>query len=253
MTLDGVRVVVTRSSEDSDTLALRLEELSADVIRLPTIAIEISDELLAAADGVVDEVIGGTYEWVVFSSRPGVRAFARLMQRGDRVDVFGRVHVAAVGSATVAAFRDLMGRDVDLVPERFSGDDLADALGDGAGRLLLVRPDQAPRSIVDALQARGWEPREIALYRTVRGNPSSDAIDVVRRGDFDCLTFTSGSTVKFFVEIVGHVMPTHTQRVVVIGPSTEEVAKQLGFRIDAVATPHTTEGVVDAVVNVMGR
>ena len=253
MSLDGIRVVVTRSSEDSDTLAARLEELAATVIRLPTIAIEIPDELLADAGGVVDQVIGGTYEWIVFSSRPGVSAFARLLQRGDYVDVFGRVHVAAVGSATVEAFRDLMGREVDLVPEHFSGRDLARALGDGAGRVLLIRPEDAPRSIVDDLSKKGWLPTEIALYRTVRGDPPREAIDLVRRGEFDCLTFTSGSTVKFFTEIVQGITLTETKRVVVIGPSTEDAARRLGLRVDAVATPHTTDGVVDAVVSVMGR
>ena len=251
-TLSGARVVVTRSSEDSDSLAVALEEVGASVIRLPTIAIEIPDDLLDAADGVVDAVTRGEYDWIVFSSSAGVRAFAQLLERGDHVDVFGRVLVAAVGQATVRSFRETMGREVDLVPSQFTGHDLALALGNDGGRILLPRPVDAPRSIVDEFAATGWTPHEVPLYRTVRGNPPPDAIEHVRSGHFDVLTFTSGSTVRFFVEIVGR-LELSDQRVVVIGPSTEAVAIDLGFRVDAVADPHTTEGVVSAVIDVMGR
>ena len=250
--LSGTRVVVTRSSEDSDSLAVALEELGAEVIRLPTIAIEIPDELLDAASGVVDDVIGGEYEWIVFSSAAGVRAFAKLIATGSYVDVYGRVMVAAVGAATVSSFRELMGRDVDLVPPQFTGHDLAEALGDGEGRILLPRPVDAPRSIVEELAESGWAPHEVPLYRTVRGEPAPEAIDSVRSGDFDVLTFTSGSTVRFFRDIVG-ALDVGERRVVVIGPSTEGVATEQGFRVDAVAEPHTTEGVVSAVVGLVGR
>ena len=250
--LSGTRVVVTRSSEDSDSLAVALEDLGAEVIRLPTISIEVPDDLLDAADGIVDAMTRGEYAWIVFSSSAGVRAFARLLDRGDYVDVFGRVLVGAVGRATVRSFRETMGRDVDLVPARFTGHDLAAALGPDGGRILLPRPLDAPRSIVEELASTGWEPHEVPLYRTVRGDPSADAIERVRSGDFDVVTFTSGSTVRFFVEIVGR-LELPTQGVVVIGSSTEAVAAELGFRVDAVADPHTTEGVVSAVTTVVGR
>ena len=250
--LSGTKVVVTRSSEDSDSLAVALEELGAEVIRLPTIAIEVPDELLDEAAGVVDDVVAGEYEWIVFSSSAGVRAFAKLVGRGSNVDVYGRVMVAAVGAATVTAFRDAMGRDVDLVPPQFTGHDLAESIGEGKGRILLPRPVDAPRSIVEELAGSGWSPHEVPLYRTVRGEPSPEAVDRVRSGDFDVLTFTSGSTVRFFRDIVGAI-DVETQKVVVIGPSTEAVAAEQGFRVDAVAEPHTTEGVVSAVLSIVGR
>jgi len=231
-----------------------LVERGADVIRLPTIAIEFPDELLDAATDPVWRLRSGTYDWVVFSSRPGVTALLSALERaGVGPEVFDGVKVATVGSATSRAFADIAGRGPDVVPANFTARDVAAALGEGPGRVLLPRPEAAPRSILDDLAARGWDPQELPLYRTVQGAPPPHAVERVRRRDFDVLTFTSGSTVRFFVEIVGPIPFDDHHRVVVIGPATESVARATGLRVDAVADPHTTEGVVDAVERVVGR
>jgi len=246
--------VVTRSSEDADSLGSLLQEKGAEVLRLPTIAIEFPEDLLDAATGVVKELRGGSYDWVVFSSRPGVTALSRAMARaGIGPELFEAVNVGVVGSATRAAFEALAGRAPDVVPGKFTGSDLAVVLGDGPGRVLLPRPEGAPRSIIDELSARGWEPQEVPLYRTVRGKPDRGVVERVTHGDFDVLTFTSGSTVRFFAEIVGELALNDTQRIVVIGPATEAVARKHGFEVDAVAHPHTSEGVVKAVARAVGR
>lgn len=258
--LAGARVVVTRSSEDADSLGRALEALGAEVIRLPTIAIEFPETLMAGNESVVDDLREARFDWIVFSSSAGVRALTTLLTRRGAAlgEVLRNVRVAAVGSATVTAFEQAAGRTVDLVPEEFSGSGLAARLGAGQGRVLLLRPEEAPKSIVAELRAKGWQPVEVPLYRTVKGEPDPDAVRSVREGDFDVLTFTSGSTARFFVELVGEpsAIGVHEQGarcVVVIGPSTEAVARNLGFGVDAVADPHTTEGVVSAVVGVVGR
>lgn len=258
--LAGTTVVVTRSAEESDSLGTALEALGAEVVRLPTIAIVFPPELLRGTKAAVKALLDGHFEWIVFSSSAGVRAFNNLLahHRAEPQEVFKSVRVAAVGIATVAAFEGTARRRVDLVPARFTGYDLARNLGRGLGRVLLPRPEDAPRSLVEELESSGWEPVELPLYRTERGDPDPDVVARVKAGDFDVVTFTSGSTVRFFGELVGH--PTEigiglqgTKKVVVIGPSTEAVAKEFGYRVDAIAEPHTTEGVVSAVVSVVGR
>lgn len=258
--LPGTRVVVTRSSEDADSLGRKLEELGAEVIRLPTISIEFPNELLVGAEGIVADLRDGRFAWLIFSSSAGVRAFMNLLSHhGIASDqALGNVRIAAVGSATVVAVEEVMGRAVDAVPDEFTGGEVARLLGAGDGLVLLPRPEDAPRSIVEQLQATGWRAVELPLYRTVRGSPRPAAVERVRNGDFDVVTLTSGSTVRFFVELVGTpgelgLSKERGPRVVVIGPSTEVVARRLGFWIDAVADPHTTDGVVSAVVSVVGR
>ena len=241
-------MVVTRSSEDADGLATLFEGKGAEVLRLPTITIEFPEDLLSAAVDVIETLAAGGYDWVVFSSRPGVTAVNHVVGPGGvGPEVFDSVKVATVGSATRRAFEAASGRTPDVVPDNFTGSDLVASLGRGPGRVLLPRPLSAPRSIVDELAAAGWDPHEVPLYRTVSGQPPPAVVERVRAGDFDVLTFTSGSTVKFFVEIVGQLTLGDDHRVVVIGPSTEAVARGLGFDVAAVADPHTSEGVVTAV------
>lgn len=258
--LSDATVVVTRSADGSDSLGHSLELLGATVIRLPTIAIVFPPELMRGTERMVADLRDGAFEWLVFSSSAGVRAFTNMVNRHgvDLSNILASVKVAGVGVATVAAFEAAARREIDLVPERFSGVDLAESLGEGTGRVLLVRPEEAPRSLVEEIAARGWVPDELPLYRTVRGEPDPGVVERVRAQDFDVVTFTSGSTVRFFVTLVGR--PTETgldedgpKKVVAIGPSTEAVARELGFRVDAVADPHTTEGIVSAVVGIVGR
>lgn len=259
-TLEGISVVVTRSSEESDSLGRALEALGADVIRVPTIAIAFPPELRRGTESIVTDLREGRFEWLVFSSSAGVRAFNTLLEhhRGEPQSVLASVKVAAVGLATVATFEATARRSVDLVPEHFTGEDLARSLGEGSGRVLLPRPVDAPRSLVEELTARGWEPVELPLYRTVRGEPPRDVVERVLMWGFDVVTFTSGSTVRYFTELVGDperlgLDAAGPKKVVVIGPSTQSVARDEGFQVDAVADPHTTEGVVSAVVALMGR
>ncbi len=58
------------------------------------------------------------------------------------------------------------------------------------------------------------------------------------------MTFTSASTVEGFVRRAGAVTGP---RVVCIGPVTAKAAREAGFRVAAVARPHTVEGVVAAL------
>ena len=87
----------------------------------------------------------------------------------------------------------------------------------------------------------------LGVYRTVVSTPDPDALDRVRRGDVDALTFTSSSTVTNFLAVVGDV-PDPQPLVVSIGPVTSKTAAERGLRVDAEAEEHTIDGLVAALV-----
>ena len=248
--LYGVRIVVTRASGDR-ALHEALTNLGATVIHLPTI--EIADPpSWTEVDDAIHEIATGAHQWVAFSSIHGVEKFcARVVAAGLDARAFSTVKIAAVGPSTARALREI-GIVADLVPAKYTGEALAAELGPGAGSIVLPRPVDAPRAMVEALEAAGWKVREVAAYETRSVVPEGPSADAVRAGDFDAITFTSASTVDNFVAVMdGDVL--QGRRVFCIGPVTEATAEAAGLAVEAVADPHTIDGLVGTILERMGR
>lgn len=241
-------MVVTRNREQAEELARPLTELGARVLMVPTIDIK-DPESWAEIDHAVEQLAGGTYRWVLFTS---VNSVERLLKRAGDIRPFEGTPVAAVGSSTAAAL-ERWGIRPQLVPDSFEGDWLSNALGLGSGRILLPRVAGGPRAIVDGLSALGWEVHEVDAYRNVPATNDSEGFAAVLRRDFDVVTFTSPSTVTNFSQIapaakVGIAPDADGARTVAcIGPSTAAAARALGVRVDIVAPRHTVEGLVEAI------
>ena len=245
--LFGRTVVVTRAREQASELRRRLEALGATVVELPSIAIEPVEFTVPGL---------GAYEWVVFTSVNGVDAFfARgLAPAGLDSRALGSVRVAAIGPGTAAALAD-HGIRVDLLPERFVAESLLDAFPDPAAPgalVLLPRAAQARDVLPDGLGARGYAVDVLSVYRTVTAAPDARALTLVREGRVDAVTFTSSSTVRNFVDLVGR-LPEPPPPVVSIGPVTSDTARELGLTVTAEATEHTIDGLVATLTTLCGR
>jgi uroporphyrinogen III methyltransferase/synthase len=242
--LDGRRVVVTRSTQQSGGLAGLLRERGAEVIEMPTIAIE-PPESWTEVDDAVRRLAQGEFEWVTFTSANAVeRFFSRLGCMP--AEVFSKTKVAAVGSATGALLNE-RGVGVDLVPDTYTAVDVARALGPGSGSVLLPRAADVPPDMARALQEAGWQTHEVAAYRTVPAD-RSDLADNVVTGGFDIITFTSASTVGGFIGMFSDAAALLTDKIVAcIGPVTAEACRAAGLKVDVEATEHTASGLVDAL------
>lgn len=253
--LAGVRVVVTRAAHQATALGALLEDAGARVIYMPAIAIadpESFDEL----DAALGKLVRGGYSWVVFTSVNAVtKLVVRLKAQGMDVHALRKSKVAAVGSST-AAMLERLAIAVDLVPETFTSEALAAAMGRGPGCVLLPRAAGAPHDVVDILRSLGWEVIECVAYRNVSGPRDTPGVRSVQAGDFDVVTFASPSAVKGFVAIAGtaqelRLTPRHPGGPVVacIGPATALAARDLGFRVDVVPDLHTAEDLVAALAD----
>jgi uroporphyrinogen III methyltransferase/synthase len=153
------------------------------------------------------------------------------------------MRIAAVGPKTAAALAEA-GREVDFVPSAYEGETLAAELPLTAGaHVLLPRAAQGGNEIVDLLRARGATVDDLPIYDTVP--PVVSDADVRAARDADLLTFTSGSTARNFVEAIGSPLPETP--VICIGPATEKTAREIGLNVVGVASPHTIEGLLQAV------
>jgi uroporphyrinogen III methyltransferase/synthase len=103
----------------------------------------------------------------------------------------------------------------------------------------------------EGLAARGFAVDVLPVYRTVPAEPDADALERVRGGLVDALTFTSSSTVTNFCDLVGK-LPEPQPLVVSIGPVTSQTARERGLRVDVEATRHTIDGLVAALLANLG-
>ncbi len=242
--LFGRTVVVTRAREQASSLRAELERLGARVVELP--AIEISPLHFDLPD--LD-----SYDWVVFTSANGVAGFFErgLGAAGLDARALAGARVAAIGPGTAAAL-ERRGLRVDVVPERFVAESLLDAMpqaGDGA-RVLVPRAAVARDALLERLRDRGYDVEVLPVYETRTATPDPDALDLVRRGEVDAVTFTSSSTVTNFLDVVGD-LPDPRPVVVAIGPVTAETARERGLGADAVAQRHTIDGLVETLVTTL--
>jgi uroporphyrinogen-III synthase len=239
-TLDGRTIVVTRPAERAARLVRMLEERGARAIVAP--AIEVKPARSAALTAALKDLAAGRFAWIVLTSPATV---AMLDDRlASPADV--RAMVAAIGDGTADAFHRFAGRPPDRVAARFTTSGLARSFPRGVGRVLCARADIAPEGLEDALAAKGWSPTRVDAYRTVFPTTlPKEAREALAAGEVDAVTFTSASTVRGFVGALGAVKGT--PKVVSIGPVTSKEARAHGFRVHAVADPHTTEGLVAAL------
>ena len=243
--LFGRRIVVTRAREQASELRVRLEQLGAEVIELPSIALEPIAFALPEL---------GSYEWIVFTSANGVDAFFERGLAPADLDAraLAATRVAAIGPGTERALAR-RGIRADLVPERFVAESLLEAFPDPRGaesRVLIARAETARDVLPEGLEARGYAVDVLAVYRTVSAEPDATEVEKVRAGDVDAITFTSSSTVANFCDAVGAI-PDGGPAVISIGPVTSQTAHDRGLQIEAEADPHSIDGLVEAVLSVL--
>jgi uroporphyrinogen III methyltransferase/synthase len=250
--LFGKRIVVTRSVEQAGELIEMLEERGAEAIPAPVIRTAPPEDL-----GALDQACAeaGTFDWIVFTSANGVDYFMdRLLALSDVRELKG-VRICAIGPSTASRL-SRYGIRVDLTPEEFRAEAVADALArDGSlkgRRVLLPRADIAREMLVDELKQAGADVVDVAAYRTLQGgNGDYDIYRMMLDRQIDAVTFTSASTVRNFVAMIGRDQAADLLRATVvasIGPVTAEAAQQLGIATAVMPERYTIPDLVDALV-----
>jgi uroporphyrinogen III methyltransferase/synthase len=200
---------------------------------------------------VVRDAVAGlhTYALVCLTSPNGVRLlFEAMADQGRDARALANATIAAIGPGTAAALAE-RGVIADIVPKRFVAEALVEALApvEVAERPVLVaRAAEARDVLPTALAERGAKVDVVALYETVREEPDAAAVEATRAADY--VTFTSSSTVRNLLEVVGDGFPRGA-RVVSIGPVTSETARQAGLEVAVEAERHDPDGLVEALLD----
>ncbi|MBC3795949.1 hydroxymethylbilane synthase [Acetobacterium tundrae] len=247
--LFGKNIIVTRSREQSSQMVEKIAELGGNAIEFPTIRIAPING--AACDDKVKKL--KEYTHIIFTSINGVEIFFDSLKRcGKDARAFGNIHITAIGEGTRKALSD-RGLQADFVPDKYVGEELVKGLLpliNKDSKILIPRSKNARIYVVEEL-SKVCLVDEVQTYETVREDHITvNPLEMLENKEIDYITFTSSTTVQFFVEKIGaeHIEAINTAKCVSIGPQTSKKCVELGINVDIEAEKYTIQGMVDAIL-----
>ena len=249
----GQTVIVTRAREQASGLAEGLRSQGARVLQCPTIRVQPLDDY-SVVDGAIGELSG--FSWVVFTSSNGVAAFwERLKYLQLDARAFGSAKIAAIGPATALALQE-RGLRADFVPESSISESVAAGLiarGVAGQRILIARAVEGREVLGQELERAGAQVLAAPCYATAPDNSNAEEARaaIEERAGEVWVTFTSSSTVRFFLDALGSEwVSAHRDkfRVACIGPVTAATARENGLEPDATSAQASVEALLQVLV-----
>jgi uroporphyrinogen-III synthase len=251
--LAGKVVIVTRAEHQAAALESLLQAEGATVYRYPCLAIAPPDNV-APLDDALRAAAAGRFDWLALTSSNAADAVAqRLAAIGLASGALASLRVAAVGPSTARAAEDALGLRVEMVPDRFTAVEMAQAFPDITGaRILLPMSALDNNEMVRALAHRGAYVAGVTAYQPGISRGGVDLPALLKAGAVDAITLTSGSTANNLVRRLqsegGDILALGSVCLACIGPSTAQVAETLGLRAAVVPSEHTLVGLTQALV-----
>lgn len=280
-------MLVGRARHQAGALSSELRKRGAVVIEIPFIEIREprSFQPLDIALKNLD-----SYDWLILTSVNGVEALwerleklglrdarnARVLARTEPREgqAFSRatgtfksdstladkgrlLRIAAIGPATKKAIEQ-RGAKVDVVPKEYVAESVVRSLKNKVKgkRVLLVRAKVARDVIPRELCKAGAHVDVVEAYETVVPQSSRARLRASLENPEKrphVVTFTSSSTVRNFVELLGREQKAGTNslaeiQMASIGPVTSSTLREHGLSVDIAAKEFTIPGLVAAIV-----
>ncbi len=183
----------------------------------------------SAADPIFDKL--GGFDWIIFTSTNGVKFFfSRLNAVGLDSRALAGAKIAAIGRTTAERLK-YHGVLADMRPALESSVGLLDEfdrIGSEGLSILLVRPKVGRNELIDGLQEAGANVQPVVVYENVQVESEPVDFDYI-----DWILFTSGSTVRAFMERYGEL--PQGKKVYCLGKPTLERAQS--YDIEAQLLP----------------
>ena len=241
----GMRVLVTRPRHQAAALAELLRESGAEPVVCPLTRIEP----VAVEAERVRGVVGGAWDWVIFTSANGVACFGNLLRQAGldwRALAGARLGVMGPGTGAELEKRELK---VDFSPSESVAEALAMELpGVTKGtRILLARAEEAREALPELLEKRGASVEVLVVYRTTDDTAGAEAAAAaLAQGEVNVVTVTSSSSVRKLVGLMGAEALADCL-IASIGPITSQTAREEGLTVEVEAEQHTIPGLVEAL------
>jgi uroporphyrinogen-III synthase len=275
--LTGIRVLVGRARHQAGALSSELRKRGAEVIEIPFIEIR-KPRSFGPLDAALKNL--ASYDWLILTSVNGVEAMWERMPESREGQDFSAeklsrsLRIAAIGPATKKAIEQ-RGWKVNIVHKHYVAESVVSSLKKKVKgkRILLVRAKVARDVIPRELRKSGAHVDVVEAYETVVPQASRARLRAILKKSSKrphVVTFTSSSTVRNFVELLGsrsvasaglasrgRGRPRHTglegMQMASIGPVTSSTMREYGLAVDIVAREFTIPGLVAAIVKKFAR
>lgn len=262
--LAGVRVLVGRARHQAGVLSRELRKFGATVIEIPFIEIR-KPRSFTPLDTALKNL--KNYDWLILTSANGAKAvWDRLNKLRLSPHLPDKLRIAAIGPATRKTIERYRAK-VAFVPKEYVAESVVRSLKNKVKgrRVLLVRAKVARDVIPRELRKAGAKVDVVEAYETVLPQTSRSRLRALLENPErrpHVVTFTSSSTVRNFVELLGgsgaapgalqlprmHKPQRRAIQLASIGPVTSSTLREFGLQADISAKEYTIPGLVHAIV-----
>jgi uroporphyrinogen III methyltransferase/synthase len=237
--LFGKNICITRSKEQSKELREELIDLGAQVLEVNSISFKNTSFNLDDYKGKLQE-----YDFLTLTSVNGVNFFFDYLKDiGFDIRKL-KAKIAAIGPATAGAIKN-RGIMPDIVADHFVAESLFDKMKKyikAEDKVLVPRSKDARPYLVEALRGLGCYVDEVLTYETLCGKLRSE--DKIK--DVDLIIFTSPSTVKNMIKMVG-LETIKSKTSLAIGPITAKELSEQGIK-SIICDVYSVKGVISKLM-----
>lgn len=238
-TLFGWNICVTRSKEQAGLLSERLLNLGAEVTEINSIKIE---ETMSNLDEYKDRL--HSYNYIIFTSVNSVNIFFDYLKEKEFDIRKLKARLATIGPATARSIKD-RGVIPEIIAREFVAEDLFESIKSEAkkGDKILIPCSRDSRDyLYKELVHLGCDVDEVHIYYPSVG----DIVNINSFKDVDIVLFTSPSTVRNMIKMVGSE-EIQKKICIAIGPITEKELIENNINC-FVCEEHSNEGLINKLL-----
>jgi len=243
------RVLITRAADQAGEFADHLKRVGFEPLIFPVI------EFAPPKDSIIWEMSFSqlsSYDWILLTSANAVRYFIEsLEERGINISDLKSIPLCVVGPKTAEVAKKA-GLVIDLMPVDFQAEGVLHAfkaLGVQGKRILFPRAEEGRQVLPEGLKSLGARVRLVPVYRTVKPEGKEEELKSLLSKGIDVISFTSGSTVRNFLDILGreNLDLLAGVKIACISEVTAGVAAENGMNSDIIPVKNTTLSLAEAI------
>ncbi len=251
--LKGKTIISTRPVEVGDDLSQLLKAKGANVIEAPMIRIETA--VLSDSEKAVLKDLQ-KFNWVFFTSKNGViHFFKQLIEINGNTTLPETLKIAVIGEKTAAEL-DYYGYGPQYISPEATAEEFVAAFKKEyhpeGQQLLLALGNIAGTKLEEQLSEKNDITR-LNVYNTLPPvTPGENVQRLIQNNQYNCILFTSPSTVQNFHALMGRDLAT-PPIIGSIGPVTTKAVQELGWETAFEAAPYNSEGLVSSIIQYFSK